>query len=651
MKGDCTVGRWELGCIVFNSLAFKLFSVYPKAYFDFGGCASWLTALVSGMIFLILLRLVLSVYEKYADIGISEALKRKIGRGKARVVSMLAVAWFFASFCVSAYCLCDTLREAFFPKSPLWYTVFFVSAASVFCALCGKAAVGRIHSLCTIGVGISIAVILFFNVKNVDLYNLTPILGSGTKNVFFRGIASIAMYSEILVLFFMPGRSEKYSYKNTVMRSAFLAVVVNVLTMLVFSSCFPYEYAERLSFPMYSLAKGAAVGSFPLRIDFIYLTSLIISALLYCSAAFNIVLREIKNVRLNIGKAGAGLMIVLLCITVCGCYDSSEVEEKAYVIAIGIDKGEEYEYNYTFQFANPLKTDKNTETDDSDTETLQSGTADNSTVENVCVEADGFLNAQERLKSAVGKKTDFSNVKIAVLSENIAAENALPHCEALLEEREIRPSVKLCLASSAEGYLKSVSPVFEDNTVRFYEQFFGKNDIPYSTAVTLREFVSKSLDKAFDAVVPLVGEKGLLGTAFFDDGRMWDKNDEEETFVYNLLSGKIKNCAYDIMGEECRISNCGGMKVKVHIENSTPYIDVDLHIVISGEKSDTAVRRLKNRVESLLYKTAENESDIFGIGRVVKSRFLYQYEWDLCEWDNLYKKSVFSVNFIENNGK
>ena len=649
MNENNSIGKWELGCIIFNSLVFKLFLFYPKIYLHFGGSAAWLTAVFSGTVFLAIFWLIMLPYDKYADVGIVEAVKRKCGTKAGNAISLIGVIYFIVSFCATVFYVCSALRKTVFPTSPLWFTGGFIALAALVTMLCGRQSVRRMHSLSVLGVGLTVAAIFVFGLKNADIYNLAPVLGKGAGDVLFKGLLSLFMYSDIIAVFFLPRNNSKYSYKKTALFSAALAVIANVLIILIFSLNFPYEYAEGVEHITYALTKGASTGKFPIRVDFAYLLALITSSILYCSLALSITFGEVRKISFKIKRAGAAVMLLALCLTLCGCYDSSEVEEKGYVIAIGIDKGDNSEFKYTFQLSNPLESGGSMGAEEKADEKQSDG---NNTVDNICVEADDFFTAKNKLKSVLSKKADFSNVKVVALSNQVAEEDALSHCVILLKDREVRPSANICVASSAVEFLKSVNPTLEENTIRYYELFFKNRDVPYSTVITLREFVSRSVDKAYDAVAPLVNENGLSGMALFLSGKMCGVADADEALIYNLLIGNTEGAGLNYGTGECTLSSICKPDINVSTENVNPYITLEIEISVSeGADLDKVTRLLKSRTESFLYKTSALSCDILGLGRKVKSAFATQFKWESYNWNILYKKSVFSVNVVAENGK
>ena len=49
------------------------------------------------------------------------------------------------------------------------------------------------------------------------------------------------------------------------------------------------------------------------------------------------------------------LIILVLSFLITGCYDRKELDDLAYAIALGIDKGDEKNLDITYQIAIPLK--------------------------------------------------------------------------------------------------------------------------------------------------------------------------------------------------------------------------------------------------------------------------------------------------------
>ncbi len=623
--------RWELGCIVFNSLVFKLFSLYPDMYVYYGGSASWNNSLYCGIIFLIVLWLMTRLYSPYAKEGIINAFDNRGKKGVSAILKALFLIYFAISSVMAIYFVCGSLRETAFPNSPLWYTGIFIVLASVVTVICGMRAVLRMHSLCAFGVGLTLILIGVLGFEYGDISNLTPVFGKGVFNVYGKGLLSLLMYSDIFVLFFIPYREER-GYRKTVMLSGVLAVALNVLIMLSFSLNFPYELAEKTRLIIYPLTKGASIVKLPLRLDVAYLLSLIVSGILYLSVSFKIIKSIFKGFSLSFKKVGVPLMSIVLCLTLCGCYDSSEIEERGYIIAVGIDKGK-----YTFQLSNPLQSGGSMNGE-------EKKESENKSVDNITVEAEDFFTARTKLQSHISKETDMSHIKLIVLSKDVAYEDAYGHSSLMLKEREVRPATKVCLVDSAEDFLRNVKPTMEESTVRYYELLFEK-EMPYAPVTELRDFVGRCLSKGYDAIAPYYSGNGLSGMGIFNNGKLYDVLSGEEVFIYNILKGELQNSGFYDGGDGAILSSDGKPEITVDVRDDVPYVNINVNLKIYGaENVDESSAVLKAKCEEFLYKT--RECDILGVGRHIKKKCLTQKQWEEYEWDRKYKNAVFPVNVM-----
>lgn len=651
MNEKNSMGRWELGCLVFNSLIYKMFGSYPESYAKCGGSAAWITALFSGLVFLAILWAALTIYSPYAEKGLTDTLRSRFGSAASGTVSVIFALYFIFGICYAVLSVFSALREVAYVKSPLWFIALFFAIGAVVTVICGEKAVRRMHSLSVLFIGAIVIMISLLSLRYADIYNIFPILGKGVGGVFGRGLSTMFIYLDIVVILFLPKEKGNYSFDKTVMTAAILAVLVNVAATAAFSLNFSYELAEKIQIPLYPLTKTANIGKFPVRLDIIYQTALITSTFLYLSLALSLLLKCVKDVSPRLRRIGAAATCLVFCMTLCGCYDSREVEEKAYVIALGVDKGGEAAYRYTFQISNPLESGGSMGSEEKAAEKSDS-TEGNKTVDNITVEADDYYLAADKLKSILSKEMDIAHIKVIVYSFDIAREGALRHSQLLLREREVRPGTNLCLCESAEGFLTSVRPTLEESTVRYYELFFRNHDVPYAPVTELRDFVGRSSDAAYDAVVPIVSDRGLYGMGVFSNGVLKDIVDGEDVMVYKLLRGELKYASVGKPDASSIVSNKCRPKIKVNTNGAVPEVAIELHTSVSAQSGDVnSGDELTSRALKFLKRTYADGCDVLGIGRRVKRGYLTQSEWETLNWDNnCVQKCIFSLQIITENG-
>lgn len=642
-----SMGRLELGCMVFNSVVYKIFTHYPGVFAENSGSASWVTAIFTAVIFLGILWFLLKLYSPYARVGLAEAIKEKYGSAPAKGVSVLAVVYFGFSFCYGLYSVCRALKTVSYITSPMWFIGFFLVLGCAVILVCGEKAVRRLHSLFAIGVGATLTLIVILSLRYSDVFNLAPILGTGAGAVFGKGLQTLFLYSDILVIFFLPKHNNKYSFKKTVMLSAILGAAVNVIVITAMALNSPWELAQKLSLPIYPLTKTANLGKVPLRLDTLYHTATIVSAILFLSLVLSILLKNIRGLALKPKGVTASALCLILCFSLCGCYDGSEIEENAYVIAIGIDKGEAEAYKYTFQISNPLESGGSIGAEEKAQENAVASDEINKTVDNIVVEAEDYFLARDKLKQLISKDVMMTHLKVIALSLDVAKEDALKHGELLFHEREIRPGTNLCLSESAMSYLFSVNPTLEESTVRYYELFFRNRDVPSSPVTELREFVGRSLDPSYDGVIPVVNDDGFSGMGIFSDGIMKEAVNAEDGVTYKLLQGDLHGVAIEYMGKSYVVSSNGKPKMRITEKGKPPVTEISVCLKSDSPKiPDGFTEMLESRAEAFLYKTAYLNCDVLGIGRHFKSRCVTQRQWEDFDWDKTFPACNFNVKIL-----
>ena len=109
------------------------------------------------------------------------------------------------------------------------------------------------------------------------------------------------------------------------------------------------------------------------------------------------------------GKRSVGVMIAILCLIggLTGCENYVELENRAFVMALGVDLGEEETYRFTYTFPD-----------------LEALTGNGSSVRYppVSLEADSLQKSEDKYDSMSGKSLDYGQVKVIVLGRGVAAD-------------------------------------------------------------------------------------------------------------------------------------------------------------------------------------------------------------------------------------
>ncbi len=640
------LGKWEFGCLVFHTCFYKIFTTYPKQLYAISGTAGWLTALYTGVLFLGIFSLILFLIERYRP----HLPKVFLQWGSI----LLAGYWLLAAgYALGEYTY--VLQEVAFPRSPRWFLGGILLLGAVVTVLCGGKAVYRMHSLTVLGVGLSMAVVAILGIKYAQPIYLTPWLGKGAERVFGSGLSSLFFYTDSILIFqLIPKCRKEVSVCRTGFVGAVLAVALNVTLVLVSSMSHSPALNGVSANLIYPLTKAAYFGNFWSRMDAIYLLALMTSGFLYLAMAlhlFFLAVRGIGKISIRGKKTAAVCLVGILCVSLTGCYDSREVEAAAYTVALGIDKGESQRFRYTFQLSNPLELGGSMETSsDSQGKGEEEDTKENKTVSNIVIEAEDFYLALNHLKSHLSKEPDFSHLKLLVFSVDSAKEGILEHASLLFREQEVRPSTNVCLAESAEDFLKKVKPTLEQSTARYYELFFQNQNTPYAPVVELREFVSRGTDGGWDPVLPVATPEKLTGIGIFQKGTLIATMDGKGAMLYGLLSGDAEEIAIRAGNSTFLVSS--RKPPGFHMEKNRIGVKTCLSAkVLSGTEEESVVlqQELEKEMTAFLQETVRLKTDVLGMGGWFRCGMLQEEEWKQLNWhEELEKLEPYSQIQIKN---
>lgn len=163
-----------------------------------------------------------------------------------------------------------------------------------------------------------------------------------------------------------------------------------------------------------------------------------------------------------------------------GTHNIQSVDDLAYAVALGIDKGDHYPLKVTFQFTTPS----------ANSESGSGGSAP-SVIDSV--EANSIDAAINLMNTVVSKEISLSHCKIIVFSEELASQGISKEIYSLMNKVQLRPDSNVIIATSAaEEYIKSIKPSLENLTAKFYETLPRSSEYTgYTANIQLGDFFKK----------------------------------------------------------------------------------------------------------------------------------------------------------------
>lgn len=373
------------------------------------------------------------------------------------------------------------------------------------------------------------------------------------------------------------------------------------------------------------------------------------------------------------------LFLLLVPLLLTGCYDRKELDDLAYVIAIGIDKGEGKNLDITYQVSIPLKL---------------SGTESSTGKENYTtytVSAPSLYLGNSIVNTQTSKEINLANVKLIIYSEELAKEDLSGHISELMANVDIRPKTTIAICEGkTKDFLSNLSPVLESSTARFYELFLAANN--YTNLFVSSELFdfyksAQSIDRDAHAII-LKSSQGnsnssenenkkesssdekneiqIAGIATFDGGKMTSKVPIEKALSHLILTNTLKRGTIGIEDinepEEIvtfTLTPSRKCSYKIDIKNDTPNVKITTYInahilssegttdYINKENRDKLKISLENKINNQLINYLEMlkeiDSDITALGKYARINYLTWEDFEEINWKEIFKNSKIEI--------
>lgn len=383
------------------------------------------------------------------------------------------------------------------------------------------------------------------------------------------------------------------------------------------------------------------------------------------------------------------IVILVFLLAFSPSYTSLNIDNLAYVIALGIDTGENEKFKITFQFTTGSAASES------------GSSSEKSPIITNSVEANSIDSAINMMDAYMARELNLSHCRLFIFSEEVAANGISNEIYTLANDTEIRPSANVIVTKNkAQEYISNSSPILENLITKYYEIFPGSSKYTgYVYNVTLGDFFnqlisntcepfailggvnnnspnSSTADKSSDVADikstdnSISAKRGSenIGVAVFKGDKLVGELTALETLCLSIMRGEVESfliTIQDPQNEEesidLMLSVESGRKIKVDIVNNTPFVTVDLKFTgriysmkedlkyldssVLDSISENANQYLENILTNYLYKTStEFKSDINDIGKYCLSNYLTIPEFERFDWLNTYSSSTFDVS-------
>lgn len=384
--------------------------------------------------------------------------------------------------------------------------------------------------------------------------------------------------------------------------------------------------------------------------------------------------------------------MVCIVLSMTGCWDKTELDQKAYVIGMGLDTHEkEGKVTVTYLIANP------------EVGSQQSGGGTNEPPQEVVTfVADDFISSRNTANTVISKEISYDLLSVIIVSEELARKpDFIRVIYSAAKDREIKRSAELVITKeSAENFIKNNKPTLETRPHKYFEVKIerGKETgmIPdtdlndyfqvtesdsdlflgiYATTEIEESDYRATSDDDFIAGENHFGGKEhdaqFIGSAVFKEGMMIGKITGEETRISSLLDNTwelqdFKTAFQDPFNERYRISarltKPRKNTYQLKQQSGRPVIDIKVPMyieilsdpsMVNFAKNEEKVAELKksltNSMEEHLtqyikYTQEEFKGDTFHLSIPIRKEFATLKEFRDFDWMKSYPNAEINVS-------
>lgn len=397
------------------------------------------------------------------------------------------------------------------------------------------------------------------------------------------------------------------------------------------------------------------------------------------------------------------ILMVLFSLLPLGCWDYQEIDETAFVLVLGLDKGKENKLTVTAQIAVPRNLGG------SALSGMGGAGGQTETTEVVSVEAPTFSAALNMMNAFVNRRISLKHVKSVVFSEELAREGTLTYLAVIGRFPEFRRSVFIAVARgiSARELLESNKPVFESNPAKyvelatlaarftafsplqpqfhyFYNAAHSQGADPVGILVATKRQTPqgegpplqgtwRSEGDYYSGELPRTGGNTpeLIGAALFKgDILVGEINGDEMTglmILRNTFEQAFVSTPDPLEPELMTAVNVHmytAPTIKIDVSEPIPkiYIKVMLEGDVLGIQShsnfedprfrylleNALAQRIKLDIIKLLQKTQDLGVDSAWLGKKAKKHFLTTKQWEDYHWKEVFPQAPIEVEVIVN---
>ncbi len=379
-----------------------------------------------------------------------------------------------------------------------------------------------------------------------------------------------------------------------------------------------------------------------------------------------------RNSRMQSGRSRLLLTLTVILLVTSGCWSAREIDELAFIMAIGVDKAESGEgLEVSFRIVNP-----------SQVVSGESGGGQNTgeTSFPVMVQAVSVVEAFDRLRERLPRRPFLSHIQLVIVGEELAKEGIGGILDYLERSEETRRSVNILVAKGGRAskiFEQARPPLLSRSGLAAEGLLRQAPDVGHAPQVILGDLMYTMQSGRMDPVVGVItiiesnspstqslpAQVRLSGGALFRNDRLLAYLDEQEVAVLLAVTNELRRTTLSLTGEKGILAGVRLRHVmgKVDVVSTDPprfaiNLDFEGILVQANATADNNVAEfltstsrdvetlLENRTKALVQHLQSLGSDALGFAETLYRTKPVVWRRVSSDWESLYRTLEVDVN-------
>jgi len=290
-------GSREAILMLVTMISTKCIMYFPRTMVKDSGNAGWIETLYISVLALAAFYIISKLYSKFEGKDIIDICEYFAGRVGRIIIGIIIVI--FLTFIVSTVLrqFGEQMKIISLNNSPISFVMLFFIAGMIVASCFGLEAIVRFQSITVTIVMVCYVLYILMLAPLFDFTELTPIMGTGVKDILYNGTFRISEFSE---LFFLLLLAPYIKTKNNFNKVGYSAICLNAFFLLsvTLANLVVVTYPNALddSIPVYKLGTLIEYGRFFSRIEALFVTTWALVGLMYLSTGFYFVLHVFRKI-------------------------------------------------------------------------------------------------------------------------------------------------------------------------------------------------------------------------------------------------------------------------------------------------------------------------------------------------------------------